>query len=139
VEHILGAIRERFGEGWGQDAEATRRFSADVESLLRGVEGVHLVGDPAIEEGRVEIRLWVDRPLRDLMSADRLAYEVFGRLSEEFFYAERRFEPDGLRYPFVTGSPRQGNVGALHLFGPHAAAFAERFRRRVSGGLRYHA
>ena len=139
VDDVIEALQRRYGEEWARDDEANLRFSADVEHLLRDVEGAHLIGDPELEEGRVILRVWVDFPLRDLMSADQLAYEIFGRLSEEVFYAERRFETGGLRYPFVTGSPRHGHVGSLVLSGPHAATFAERFHQRLSGGLRYQA
>jgi len=139
VEDVIEALRKRYGEASGSDDEANLRFSADVEHLLRGVEGAHLIGDPEIDEGRVTLRVWVDFPLRDLMSADQLAYEIFGRLSEEVFYAERRFEKGALRYPFVTGSPRHGHVGALIFSGPHAAAFADRFHQRLAGGMRYQA
>ncbi len=139
MDDVLSALRLRFGDSWGADDETALRFSADVEHLLHGLDGAHLVGDPEIEDGNITLKVWVDHPVNDLMTADRLAYEIFGRLSEEIFFAERRFEAGGLRYPFVTGSPRHGHVGALLLFGPHAAAFADRFRQRISGGLRYHA
>ncbi len=139
VDDVIEALRKRYGERWGRDEEANVRFSVDAELLLRGVTGAHLIGDPELDEGQVTLRVWVDFPLRDLMSADQLAYEIFGRLSEEVFYAERRFENEELRYPFVTGSPRRGHVGALVLTGPHAAAFADRFRQRLAGGLRYQA
>jgi len=68
-----------------------------------------------------------------------IAYAIFGRLSEEIFYTERTFEPGGLRYPFLTGSARHGHVGALVFAGPHAADFADRFRQRVTGCVRFHA
>jgi hypothetical protein len=139
VDDVIEALRKRYGEGWAKDDEANLRFSVDVEHLLRGVEGAHLIGDPEVDDGRVTLHVWVDFPLRDLMSADQLAYEIFGRLSEEVFYAERRFEKGALRYPFVTGSARHGHVGALVFSGPHAAAFADRFRQRLAGGLRYQA
>jgi len=139
VDDVLSALRLRFGAEWDRDDEATIRFSVDVEHVLHGVVGAHLVGDPEIDEGQLTLNVWVDYPINDLMSADRLAYEIFGRLSEEIFYAERRFEAGGLRYPFVTGSSRHGHVGSLLLSGPYAADFSDRFRQRVSAGLRYHA
>lgn len=139
VEDVIEALRQRYGDGWGRDEEANLRFSVDAEMILRGVSGAHLIGDPEVEEGRVTLRVWVDFPLRDLMSADQLAYDIFGRLSEEVFYAERRFESGELRYPFVTGSARRGHVGFLVLSGPHATDFADRFRQRLAGGLRFQA
>ena len=139
VDDVLEALRKRYGADWGRDDEANLRFSVDAEHVLLDIDGAHLIGDPEIEDGQVTLRVWVDHPLPDLMSADGLAYEIFGRISEELFYAERRFEAGGLRYPFVTGSPRHGHVGALVLAGPHAAAFADRVQQRLLGGTRYHA
>jgi hypothetical protein len=139
LDDVLEALHRRFGEGWATDDEANLRFSVDAEHLLRDIEGAHLIGDPEIDDGKVTVRVWVDFPLHDLMSADQLAYEIFGRLSEEVFYAERRFETGGLRYPFVTGSPRHGHVGSLVLAGPHAADFVGRFQHRLLGGLRHQA
>lgn len=136
---VIGALRERFGEEWGRDDEANLRFTVDAEALVHGMDGIHLLGEPEYADGEVLLRVWVDRPVPDLMTADELAFAVFGRLAEEVFYAERAFETGGLRYPFVTGSPRRGHVGSLLLTGPHAADFAERFRQRITGGARYHA
>lgn len=139
VEIVINAFRERYGPEWTNDEEANLRFTIDVEHVLKDIDGAHLIGDPELDGGSITLRFWVDRPLDDLMSVDVLAYEIFGRLSEEIFYAERRFESSGLRYPFVTGSSRHGHVGSVVLSGPHAAAFADRFRQRVAGGIRYHA
>ena len=138
-DEVVETLRGRYGDEWGRDDEANLRFSADAEHLLSMVDGVHLIGDAELEDGSVELRVWVDHPLRDLMSADQLAYDIFARLSEDIFFAERRFEKDGLRYPFVTGSPRGGHIGSLVLAGPHAADFAERYQRRLTGGLGYQA
>ena len=139
VDEVLEAFRKRYGAEWGRDEEANLRFSVDAEHVLRDVDGAHLIGEPEVGDGHVTLRVWVDHPLPDLMSADCLAFEIFGRLSEELFYAERRFEAGGVRYAFVTGSPRHGHVGALVLAGPHAAAFADRFQQRLIAGLRFHA
>jgi len=139
LEDVVAALRQQFGEEWARNDEENLRFSVDVEHLLRDVAGAHLIGDPVIENGQVTLRIWVDFPLRDLMSADQLAYEIFGKVSEEFFCTERRIEGDALRYPFVTGSARHGHIGTLVLSGPHAAAFAERLKQRVVGRTRYHA
>lgn len=139
MDDVLESIRRRYGADWGRDAEANLRFSADAEHLLLRLEGAHLMANAEVEAGLVTLRIWIDRPLHDLMTADRLAYEVFGQVSEEIFYTERHFEEGGIRYPFLTGSARHGHVGALYFFGPHAADFARRFRRRITGGLRHHA
>ncbi|MFM9106586.1 MAG: hypothetical protein ACKOWF_07790 [Chloroflexota bacterium] len=136
---FVAAMRQTYGDAWATDREALLRFSLDVQSILEGLDGAHLLGDPDIEQDEVRLRLWVDRPVPDLMTADGLAYVVFGRIAEQVFYAEREFETSGLLYPFVTGTPRRGIVGALQLTGPHAAEFAERFRSRLVGSVRYHA
>ena len=139
VDDVIDALRKRYGDTWARDEEANLRFSVDAEHLLRDVPGAHLIGDPEVDDGEVTLRIWVDYPLPDLMSADRLAYEIFARLSEEVFYAERRFEAKAVRYPFVTGSSHHGHVGALVLSGPHAADFADRYHQRLTGGLRFQA
>ena len=139
VDDVIAALRRTYGEEWGRDEEANLRFSADAEHLLRDVDGAHLIGDPELDEGGVTLRLWVDFPIRDLMSADQLAYEVFARISDDVFYTERHFEAKAVRYPFVTGSVHHGHIGALVLAGPHAAEFADRHQTRLSGGLRYQA
>lgn len=136
---VVQALRERFGDEWGADDEATLRFSVEAGTILQGIDGLLLIGDPEVENGEVTVSLWVDRPVPDLMTADLLAFAAFGRLAEEIFYTERRFETGGVRYPFVTGSSRRGHLGSLLLTGPHAAAFADRFRQRIIGGVRYHA
>lgn len=139
VDDIVTLLRQRYGETWGQDEEANVRFSADVELLLNEVEGAHLMGDPELADGEVTLTVWVDFPIEDLMTADQLAYDIFSRLSEEIFYTERRFDSKAIRYPFVTGSPRHGHIGALVLAGPHAAEFADRHHVRAGGGIRFHA
>jgi hypothetical protein len=139
VDDVINALRLRYGEDWARDEEANLRFSVDAEQLIRDVDGAHLIGDAELVDGAVTLRVWVDYPIRDLMTADQLAYEIFGRLSEDLFYTERRFEGKEVKYPFVTGSASHGHIGALVLSGPHAADFADRHHVRTSGGLRYHA
>jgi hypothetical protein len=139
LEAALDALRGLYGDGWARDPDESLRFSIDLDAVLDGIEGAHLLGHPEIDGTEVTIRMWVDQPVPDLVSADALAYQVFGRISEEIFMAERTFEPGGLRYPFVTGSRRRGLTGTLTLTGPHAAEFADRFRKRVTGGARFHA
>jgi hypothetical protein len=139
VEEIIDALRARFGADWANDDEANLRFTVDAEQLLRDVDGAHLIGDPEIVDGEVTLRVWVDYPIRDLMTADQLAYDIFGRLSEELFCVERRVRGKEVYYPFVTGSASHGHVGALVLAGPHAADFADRHQVRIRGGLGYQA
>ncbi|MBA2520393.1 MAG: hypothetical protein H0V24_12060, partial [Chloroflexia bacterium] len=86
VEDVVKTFRERYGETWTSDEDANLRFSIDVEHLMHDINGAHLIGDPELDGGAVTLRFWVDHPLPDLMSADLLAYEIFGRLSEEIFY-----------------------------------------------------
>jgi hypothetical protein len=138
-DDVIQTLRIRYGEEWARDEEANLRFSVDAEHLIRDVAGAHLIGDPELSDDGVTLRIWVDHPIRDLMTADQLAYDIFARLSEDIFYAERRFEAKGVRYPFVTGSANHGHIGELVLAGPHAADFADRHQARVSGGLRFQA
>jgi hypothetical protein len=139
IERVIALFCQQFGEEWTGNEEANLRFSLEVEQILRMVEGAHLIGEPEIEDGKITLNVWVDSPIEDLMGADQLAYDIFGRISEEIFFAERRFDSKSVQYPFVTGSPRHGHAGSLVLSGPHAADFADRHHLRVSGGTRFHA
>lgn len=139
LDDVVALLRGRYGDEWTQDDEANLRFTLEVEQTLRGVRGLHLVGGPQLDEAGITLTVWVDAPIHDLMGADQLAYDVFGRISEEIFYAERRFERKGVRYPFVTGSGEHGHVGSLVLTGPHVTDFAERNQLRTSGDVRYQA
>ena len=139
VDDVIETLRLRYGKDWTDHEEANLSFTADAEQLIRDIEGAHLIGEPELIDGTVTLRVWVDFPIPDLMIADVLAYEIFGRLSEDLFYAERRLEGKEVKYPFVTGSASPGHVGALVLAGPHAADFADRHRARTRGGLRFHA
>jgi hypothetical protein len=136
---VVQSFRARYGEQWGRDPAATLRFSLDAEHLLQMVDGAHLIGDAETGDGEVCLRVWVDRPLRDLMSADQLAFDIFARLSEDLFFAERRFEKKAVCYPFATGTSRGGYIGSLILSGPHAADFADQFQRSLTGGRGYQA
>ena len=138
-ERVLGLLQARFGETWERDDEANLRFSIEVEQVLRNVDGAHLIGGPEFANGGITLNVWVDDPIDDLMSADQLAFDIFGRISEEIFYAERQFDTKTIRYPFVTGSSRHGHIGSLVLAGPHAADFADRHHLRSTGGVRFQA
>jgi hypothetical protein len=139
VEDIVELFRERYGDGWGRDEEANLRFSVDAERVLQDMDGVHLIGEPEVQDGGITLTVWVDSPIQDLMRADRLAYDIFGRISDDLFYSERHFGTKSIRYPFVTGSNRHGHVGELVLAGPHAADFADRHQLRSTGGVRFQA
>lgn len=139
VDDIIELLRKQYGEEWTTDEEANLRFSIEVEQILRGVDGAHLIGDPEFEGGRITLNVWVDFPILDLMGADQLAFDIFGRISEEIFFSERRFDTKTIQYPFVTGSQRHGHAGALVLAGPHAADFADRHQLRATGGVHFQA
>jgi hypothetical protein len=139
VDDIIEVLRQKYGDKWDRDEEANLRFSVDAEQVLRDVDGAHLIGDPEIQDGYIKLTVWVDHPIKDLMRADRLAYEIFGRISDDIFFAERRFEPKSIQYPFVTGSDRRGHIGSLVLAGPHAADFADRHQLRTTGAVNFQA
>lgn len=139
VNEVIQLLVTRYGESWTANEEANMRFSIEAEHVLGGMDGVHLIGDADIENGQIRINVWVDEPISDLLGADQLAYDIFGRISEDFFYTERQIDEKGIRYPFVTGSLRHGHIGELLLQGPHAVAFADRHQLRIRGDVRYHA
>jgi hypothetical protein len=139
VDDIVAALCARYGAQWIEDPDANIRFAIEAERLVADLDDVHLIGEPEIEEHHVTLQFWVDRPVTDLMAADQVAYAIFARISIEVFYAERRFVEGAIVYPFVTGTARHGHRGSVVLAGPHAAAFSERFRQRLTGGARYHA
>lgn len=139
VDEVLETFRQQFGEEWGRDEEANLRFSVDAERVLQEMDGIHLIGEPEVDDGAIVLTVWVDHPISDLMRADRLAYDIFGRISDDLFYAERQFDTKSIRYPFVTGSQRHGHSGTLVLAGPHAADFADRHHLRSTGGVRFQA
>ena len=139
MDDVIQTLVSRYGKEWSQDDEANLRFSLNVEHVLRSMEGIHLVGDAEVADGSITVHVWVDQPIRDLLGADQLAYDIFGRISDDLFYAERQFDTKSIRYPFVTGSPRHGHLGTLVLAGPHAADFADRHQLRSTGGVRFQA
>lgn len=139
MDDVVKLLVDRYGVSWTHNEEANLRFSLEAEHVLGGMEGVHLIGDASIEDGQIRLNVWVDEPISDLLGADQLAYDIFGRLSEDIFYTERKFDETGIRYPFVTGSLRHGHVGELVLRGPHAVAFADRHQLRIRGDVRFHA
>ena len=83
VDRVIKTFREQYGDAWTNDEDANLRFTIDVEHVLHDIDGAHLIGDPELDGSAVTLRFWVDQPLADLMSADVLAYEIFGRLSED--------------------------------------------------------
>lgn len=139
VERFIEQLRALWGDGWLGDEDANLRFSIEVEQLLGDMDGAHLIGSPEFTDGRFTLTVWVEHQIEDLMAADQLAYDIFGRISEEIFAVERRFDTKSIRYAFVTGSHRHGHAGALILAGPHASDFADRHQLRLAGGVRFQA
>lgn len=139
VERLIDVLCKQWGEEWLVDEDANLRFSVEVEQLLGEMDGAHLIGSPEFTDGRFTLTMWVEDQIEDLMAADQLAYDIFGRISEEIFAVERRFDTKAIRYPFVTGSARHGHAGTLVLAGPHASDFADRHRLRIAGGARFQA
>jgi hypothetical protein len=112
---VVAALRERFGDGWATDEEANLRFSADAEALLQRIDGIHLLGDAEFADGEVTLRVWVDRPVPDLMTADELAFAVFGRLAEEVFLHGTPVRAGGAPLPVRHGdAPPRSRGGARH-------------------------
>jgi len=139
VDDIVEALSARFGQGWAENTDANIRFAIEAERLLADLDDAHMIGESELDEHRITIQFWVDRPISDLMTADRVAFDIFARISVEVFYSERQFVEGAIVYAFVTGSSRYGHSGSVVLAGPHAAEFSERFRQRLVGGPRYHA
>jgi hypothetical protein len=136
---IVELMRIRHGEEWGNDEEANLHFALDAASMLRKVDGAHLIGEPDIEDGKLTLTFWVDFPIEDLMSVDQLAFDILSRVSDEFVYSERRLEAKVVRYSFVTGSEHHGHIGSLVLAGSYAADFVDREKVRTTGMTRFHA
>lgn len=139
LEAVIKTLLQEYGNEWLSDEDANDRFLAESMVVLSDVEGAHLISDPSIAEGRVQIHIWVDEPLIDILAADQLAFDLFSRISEELFYAERVVHQKTVDYRFVTGSARHGHAGSIVLAGPHAADFAQRFQVRTTGGTHFHA
>jgi len=136
---IVEMMRIRHGEEWGNDEEANLHFALDAASILRKIDGAHLIGEPDIEDGKLTLTFWVDFPIEDLMTIDQLAFDILSRISDEFIFSERRFETKVIRYSFVTGSQHHGHIGSLVLAGSYAADFVDREKVRTTGTTRFHA
>jgi len=139
VDEMIEAFRERFGEGWGSDEIEDGRFTVESEALLGTLAGAKVVERPARDDEPVTLHLWLEEPVDSLLEADALAYEAFGLISREYFYAERVIGERGLLYRFVTGNASKGFIGELHLVGPHATAFVDRHILRTTGQSKFQA
>lgn len=139
LDDIVELLRDRYGAEWGKDTDANIRFAIEAERLVSDTADAHLIGEPELDDHHLTLQFWVDRPVKDLMTADQVAFEIFARISTEIFYSERKFVEGAVVYGFVTGTSRHGHCGSVVLAGPHAAEFSERFRQRTIGGPRFHA
>lgn len=139
VKTITDALLALYGPEWLSDVEANARFAAETQLALTDVDGAHMIGEPGFDDGRIQLNIWVDDPIEDMLAADQLAFDLFSRISEELFFTERVIKQRTVDYPFVTGSSRHGHAGSLILSGPHASDFAQRFHMRTTGGARFHA
>jgi len=139
VEIIVNAMRQRQGDDWGIDEEMNLHFSLDAAAALREVDGAHLIGEPETDNGALTLTFWVDFQIEDVMAVDQLAFEIFSRISDEFFFCQRVFETKTIRYKFVTGSDNHGHVGSVVLAGSYAAEFVDREKVRTTGTVRFHA
>jgi hypothetical protein len=139
VKTIADALLALYGDEWFSDDDANARFVAETQLAFEDVEGAHMIGEPELEDGRIEFNLWVDEPIEDILAADQLAFDLFSRISEEIFYTERVIKQRTVDYPFVTGSDRHGHMGAIVLSGPHASDFAQRHHLRTTGSQHFHA
>ena len=139
LDDIVELLRARYGAEWGKDTDANIRFAIEAERLVSDTADAHLIGEPELDDHHLTLQFWVDRPVKDLMTADQVAFEIFARISTEIFYSERKFVEGAVVYSFVTGTSRHGHCGSVVLAGPHAAEFSERFRQRTIGGPRFHA
>ncbi len=139
IDSVVEQMRLRHGEEWGTDEEANLHFALDAATTLKKIDGAHLIGEPDFEDGKLTLTFWVDFQIDDLMTVDQLAFDIFSRISDEFFFSERRLEAKVIRYSFVTGSERYGHIGSLVLAGSYAADFVDREKVRTTGSVRYHA
>lgn len=139
IDAVVAVLRSQFGDDWDKDSVANNRYQIEVSILAMDVEGAHLVTEPDLDEHQLEISLWLDFAIEDLLHLDDLAYEVFGRISKDLFYAERRIVGKTIRYPFVTGTAQHGHRGVLVLTGPHAADFVSRQHLKSVGPTIYQA
>jgi len=135
VEYLL----KRFGDAWISDVRANQAFARGTAALLREAEGLHLIGEPKLDDNTLHFNVWIDFPVEDVIVADDVAFGIFARLAADIFLSTRVFEDRGLRYRFLTGTGLGGHLGSIHLTGPHAAEFVSMHRLRMTEGSQYNA
>lgn len=138
-DDVVAVLLDRFGEAWITNPKANRAFAQGAAALLRDVEGIHLIGEPELEQHTLHFNIWIDFPVEDVLVADDVAFGIFARIAEDIFLMARIFEDRGLRYRFLTGTGLEGHMGSIHLTGPHAAEFVSLHRLRMIKGLQYNA
>lgn len=136
---VVKTLLKHFGDEWLANAKANKSFVQGTVALLRDAEGIHLIGEPGIEDHALNFDVWIDFPVDDLMVADEVAFSLFSGIAEDIFLSTRIFEDRGVRYRFVTGNVLDGHLGSFHLTGPHALDFVTMHRIRVSKGLLFNA
>jgi hypothetical protein len=136
---IVKTLLKHFGDQWIGDSKANNSFVQGTVALLRDAEGLHLIGEPGMEQNAFDFDVWIDFPVDDLMVADDVAFSLFSGIAEDIFLSTRIFEDRGVRYRFVTGNVLDGHLGSFHLTGPHALDFVTMHRMRLSKGLLFNA
>ncbi|MDQ3225735.1 MAG: hypothetical protein M3Q50_03770 [Chloroflexota bacterium] len=138
-EDVVKTLLKHFGNEWIRNKAANRAFMAGTVSLLRDADGIHLIGEPDIEQFSHDFNVWLDFAVDDLMVADDVAYSIFARFAEDIFVSTRILEDHGVRYRFLTGSVLDGHLGSIHLTGTHAVEFVNMHRMRTVKGLHFNA
>lgn len=138
-DDLVQTLLKHFGEEWIRDANANRAFMAGTASLLREADGLHLIGEPDVEQNSHDFNVWLDFPIDDLMVADDVAFSIFSHVAEEIFASTRILEDDGVRYRFITGNVLDGHLGSINLTGTHAVEFVNMHRLKMVKGLHYNA
>lgn len=138
-DDVVAVMLDRFGKAWITDAKANSAFARGAAALLRDADGIHLIGQPEIEDHTLHFNIWLDFPVENVIVADEVVFGIFARLAEDIFLSARVFEDKGLRYRFLTGTGLDGHMGSIHLTGPHASEFVAMHRLRMIKGLQYNA
>lgn len=117
-------VRERLGEGWSASSPAVKTFMALLAINAQTIDGVHLTGEPSLNDGVIHLTLWIDFPVIEFADLDEVVFELFGRVSPELLLSARSIEERSLVYRFLAGSLESGHTGEMELIGPYVAEFA---------------
>lgn len=132
-------VRERLGEGWKAGSPSLEAFMALLAINAQTLDGVHLMGEPALEDGVIHLTLWIDYPVVELADFDEIAFELFGRVSPELLLSARSVDERTIVYRFLAGTVEYGHAGELELVGPFVAEFARLHGLRGDPRRRYDA